>query len=94
MDLARAPRRAPLTARKKGSGYENGSIVEGKRRHEAWRQLACVPVHYTVVYGIVDWNTRSQARRQRNDRRFLIANIELVIGQIGILYVVHFCYQN
>ena len=26
MDLARAPRRAPLTARKKGSGYENGSL--------------------------------------------------------------------
>jgi hypothetical protein len=26
MDLARAPRRAPLTARKKGSGYENGSV--------------------------------------------------------------------
>ena len=25
MDLARAPRRAPLTARKKGSGYENGT---------------------------------------------------------------------
>ena len=24
MDLARAPRRRPLTARKKGSGYENG----------------------------------------------------------------------
>ena len=24
MDLARAPRLAPLTARKKGSGYENG----------------------------------------------------------------------
>ena len=24
MDLARAPCRAPLTARKKGSGYENG----------------------------------------------------------------------
>jgi hypothetical protein len=23
MDLARAPRRAPLSARKKGSGYEN-----------------------------------------------------------------------
>ena len=23
MDLTRAPRRAPLTARKKGSGYEN-----------------------------------------------------------------------
>ena len=23
MDLARAPRRAPLTARKRGSGYEN-----------------------------------------------------------------------
>ena len=26
MDLARAPRRAPLTARKKGSGYENGLL--------------------------------------------------------------------
>ena len=26
MDLARAPRRAPLTARKKGSGYENASF--------------------------------------------------------------------
>ena len=25
MDLARAPRRRPLTARKKGSGYENES---------------------------------------------------------------------
>jgi hypothetical protein len=25
MDLARSPRRSPLTARKKGSGYENGS---------------------------------------------------------------------
>jgi hypothetical protein len=30
MDLARAPRRAPLTARKKGSGYENGCYL---RRH-------------------------------------------------------------
>ena len=28
MDLARAPRRAPLTARKKGSGYENGTASE------------------------------------------------------------------
>ena len=28
MDLARAPRRAPLTARKMGSGYENGSVHE------------------------------------------------------------------
>ena len=26
MDLARAPRRRRLTARKKGSGYENGPI--------------------------------------------------------------------
>ena len=29
MDLARAPRRARLTARKKGSGYENGHRTEG-----------------------------------------------------------------
>jgi hypothetical protein len=28
MDLARAPRRAPLTARKKGSGYENEKVSE------------------------------------------------------------------
>ena len=28
MDLARAPRRGPLTARKKGSGYENGTASE------------------------------------------------------------------
>jgi hypothetical protein len=28
MDLARAPRRAPLTARKKGSGYENDTSFE------------------------------------------------------------------
>ena len=27
MDLARAPRRRPLTARKKGSGYENANTV-------------------------------------------------------------------
>ena len=27
MDLARAPRRAPLTARKKGSGYENVRVL-------------------------------------------------------------------
>ena len=31
MDLARAPRRAPLTARKKGSGYENGARVDESR---------------------------------------------------------------
>ena len=30
MDLARAPRRRPLTARKKGSGYENGSKDDRK----------------------------------------------------------------
>ena len=28
MDLARAPRRAPLTARKKGSGYENENATD------------------------------------------------------------------
>ena len=28
LDLARAPRRARLTARKKGSGYENGYEIE------------------------------------------------------------------
>ena len=31
MDLARAPRRAPLTARKKGSGYENACKIDRPR---------------------------------------------------------------
>ena len=31
LDLARAPRRAPLTARKKGSGYENEYSPAGSR---------------------------------------------------------------
>ena len=31
IDLARAPRRATLTARKKGSGYENGSSITQPR---------------------------------------------------------------
>ena len=35
MDLARAPRRARLTARKKGSGYENG------QRHIKQMQIEC-----------------------------------------------------
>jgi hypothetical protein len=37
MDLARAPRRAPLTARKKGSGYENDTCqdVFGQPRSQA-----------------------------------------------------------
>ena len=34
MDLARAPRRAPLTARKKGSGYEN----EVRAEKRAWKR--------------------------------------------------------
>ena len=33
MDLARAPRRRPLTARKKGSGYENGLSRVSPRPH-------------------------------------------------------------
>jgi hypothetical protein len=38
MDLARAPCRAPLTARKKGSGYENGADARiGKRARRAHR---------------------------------------------------------
>jgi hypothetical protein len=35
MDLARAPRRAPLTARKKGSGYENGHSTDTKNIHNS-----------------------------------------------------------
>ena len=41
MDLARAPCRAPLTARKKGSGYENGSFL--KKREEPGNEVA---THY------------------------------------------------
>ena len=36
LDLARAPRRAPLTARKKGSGYENGIDQSGSFFNPVW----------------------------------------------------------
>ena len=44
MDLARAPRRARLTARKKGSGYENGARRESpglgrSRDYKIWIYL-------------------------------------------------------
>jgi hypothetical protein len=45
MDLARAPRRAPLTARKKGPGYENGIASEKKSSPFkvvlSWKQCSC-----------------------------------------------------
>ena len=40
MDLARAPRRRPLTARKKGSGYENG-LIDINRRDETPVMRSC-----------------------------------------------------
>ena len=46
MDLARAPRRARLTARKKGSGYEN----EGKVEKSEPKILFCV-AHASSVPG-------------------------------------------
>jgi hypothetical protein len=47
MDLARAPRRAPLTARKKGSGYENGAL------HANLVPRACDPREGTRGSGII-----------------------------------------
>jgi hypothetical protein len=38
MDLARAPRRAPLTARKKGSGYENGMTAAWHGTKAPWQE--------------------------------------------------------
>ena len=48
MDLARAPCRAPLTARKMGSGYENGQAVDLRRNSdaEAWSHSICIPVAF------------------------------------------------
>ena len=41
MDLARAPRRRPLTARKKGSGYENATMqVDKQPRPQAFLVVA------------------------------------------------------
>ena len=37
MDLARAPRRRPLTARKKGSGYENATSTTTTTRFDRVR---------------------------------------------------------
>ena len=41
MDLARAPRRAPLTARKKGSGYENGLETRVSVKSETRKSGIC-----------------------------------------------------
>ena len=43
MDLARAPRRAPLTARKKGSGYEN-DVPPCQPRSQGLNEVASVHV--------------------------------------------------
>ena len=43
MDLARAPRRRPLTARKKGSGYENGLVVGKSTRPSRFTSSAPPP---------------------------------------------------
>jgi hypothetical protein len=51
MDLARAPRRAPLTARKKGSGYENGDGREVGDRERTGS---------SCVFISCSWHTREQ----------------------------------
>jgi hypothetical protein len=51
MDLARAPRGAPLTARKKGSGYENGDIYCCRRQHTILNMKYCVPA-FTCVQSL------------------------------------------
>jgi hypothetical protein len=45
MDLARAPRRAPLTARKKGSGYENDKKAEVEPSTPFPSQVIQIPVN-------------------------------------------------
>jgi hypothetical protein len=45
MDLARAPRRARLTARKKGSGYEN---VHGSVQVSRWENAT--GIKWTTCY--------------------------------------------
>ena len=44
MDLARAPRRAPLTARKKGSGYEN--------EYKQYSRMSSTVVIFLVLFRI------------------------------------------
>ena len=45
MDLARAPCRAPLTARKKGSGYENGKM-------RAWQNIILIASAFSKLLEI------------------------------------------
>ena len=47
MDLARAPRRAPLTARKKGSGYENGA-PSISRHSDNSREICCACARFPL----------------------------------------------
>ena len=52
MDLARAPRRRPLTARKKGSGYENAkALVKASLRAGSLgeREPARIPITFTCM---------------------------------------------
>ena len=62
MDLARAPRRAPLTARKKGSGYENADHREKSSFDKIlmWHILLLVQMsqdsHYQAVLTVLSGN--------------------------------------
>ena len=63
MDLARAPRRAPLTARKKGSGYENGPQRDVTKQRHIWRSK--IATRYRII-----WEMRYFVRLSRLQYNF------------------------
>jgi hypothetical protein len=82
MDLARAPRRAPLTAHKKGSGYENGNFGRsncevgwefGNYKHEVIKLIGNRPIKFGSFasnYRNLWWNSepRSQIANDFGDK--------------------------
>ena len=90
MDLARAPRRAPLTARKKGSGYENGSTIHNSvkktgaskiRKHVKNRELPAAAItHATRQHEHSKWrlNRSKIIERDREKPCFRILRLPTV----------------
>jgi hypothetical protein len=66
MDLARAPCRAPLTARKMGSGYENGQYhkIDWHSKENEWARTKkddiTVKTCACPIWNIENWNNNTE----------------------------------
>ena len=87
MDLARAPCRAPLTARKMGSGYENDfstvaiSYPEPSRVHST--QSFARPMYQPRTQGICSWGAKYPGMVWSRDPRILRKMAYCLLGLGG-----------